>query len=161
MTNKIRYFIANWKMYGDLRSLKTIDNIIKFSKNNKYKNSKIIYCPPYTLLDHFFKKLNKTTIKIGAQNIHENFDYGPHTGFVNSRMIKATGAEYVILGHSENRNLGEDNDIINKKIVSALKSKLKVILCIGETFIQKKKKQTKKVLKKQIQACLKNIKKKK
>ena len=140
MTNKIRYFIANWKMYGDLRSLKTIENVIKFSKENKSKKFNIVYCPQKNLLNNFFNKLKKKSIKIGAQNIHENFDYGPHTGFVNSQMIKATGAEYIILGHSENRNLGEDNTLINKKIISALKSKLKVILCIGETLTQKKKK---------------------
>ena len=53
MTNKIRYFIANWKMYGDLASLKSIKNVIKFSRLSKSKKFKIIYCPPYTLLSDF------------------------------------------------------------------------------------------------------------
>ena len=69
----------------------------------------------------------------------ENDDYGPHTGFINSRMLKSIGANYVILGHSENRNKGETDKLINLKIKSAIKAKLKVIFCIGETLAEKKK----------------------
>ena len=161
MTNKIRYFIANWKMYGDLTSLKSIQKVIKFSRLNKTKKFRIIYCPPYTLLGDFNRIVKKTSIETGAQNIHENFDFGANTGFVNSKMIKNLGVKYVILGHSENRALGEDNKHINNKILSALKSKLTVILCIGETITQKKNKKTKTILKKQIEVCLKGINKKK
>ena len=57
MTNKLRYFIANWKMYGDLKSLKSINKVIKFAKSNKNKRFKVIYCPPYTLLSAFCAKL--------------------------------------------------------------------------------------------------------
>ena len=59
-------------------------------------------------------------------------------------MLKNVGAKYVILGHSENRQIGETNKLINLKIKSALKSGLKVIFCIGETLQEKKKKITKK-----------------
>ena len=55
-------------------------------------------------------------------------------------MLKSVGANYVILGHSENRKKGENDKLINMKIKSALKSKLKIIFCIGETFLKKKKK---------------------
>ena len=55
-------------------------------------------------------------------------------------MIKSLKCEYVILGHSEKRAKGEKDNIINKKIISALQNKLKVIFCIGETSIQKKRK---------------------
>ena len=73
-------------------------------------------------------------------------------------MLKDVGANYVILGHSENRSEGENDKLINAKIKSALKSGLKVIFCIGETLREKRKKITKKILKKQIQLGLKNIK---
>ena len=59
-------------------------------------------------------------------------------------MIKSLKCEYVILGHSEKRSKGENDSIINKKIISALKNNLKVIFCIGETYSQKKKKINKK-----------------
>ena len=160
MTNKIRYFIANWKMYGDLASLKSIKNVIKFSRFSISKKFKIIYCPPYTLLSDFVDTLKKSSIETGAQNIHENYDFGAHTGFINSKMLKNLGVKYVIIGHSENRTLGEDHKQINKKILSAIKSKLNVIFCIGETSFQRKNKKTNIILKKQIMNGLKGIGKK-
>ena len=160
MTNKYMYFIANWKMYGNTKSLNTLDKVIKFSKSKEIKKGRLIYCPPNTLISSFFKKFQKCLIDIGAQNCHENDDYGPHTGFVNSIMLKNIGANYVIIGHSENRRKGETDKLINKKIKSAIRAKLKVILCIGETFSEKKKGKTKSVLSKQIKLCLDKVNKK-
>ena len=76
-------------------------------------------------------------------------------------MLKDVGAKYVILGHSENRQLGESDKLINSKIQSSIKSGLKVIFCIGETLKQKKKKITKRVLFSQISKGLKKIRNKK
>ncbi len=159
MTNKLRYFIANWKMYGDLKSLKSINKVIKFAKSNKNKRFKLIYCPPYTLLSAFCAKLQKSPLSVGAQNCHEEIDYGAFTGNVNAKMIKNSGAKYIILGHSENRVNGDTDITINKKINSALKQKLTVIFCIGETFSQKKRKETNKIIRKQITQGLKGFKK--
>ncbi len=159
MTNKYMYFIANWKMFGGLNSLKSLDKVIKFSKSKEINKGRLIYCPPYTLISSFFKKFRNCQIDIGGQNCHENEDYGPYTGFVNSRMLKNIGANYVIIGHSENRKKGENNKLINLKIKSALKAKLKVIFCIGETLIEKRNKKTNSIISKQIKAGLKNIKK--
>jgi len=157
MTNKYMYFIANWKMYGNTKSLNTLDKVIKFSKSKEIKKGRLIYCPPNTLISSFFKKFQNCLIDIGAQNCHENDDYGPHTGFVNSKMLKNIGANYVIIGHSENREKGETNKLINQKIKSAIRAKLKVILCIGETFSEKKRGKTKSVLSKQIKLCLNKV----
>tara|TARA_Y100001001_G_C7763555_1_gene222588 strand:- start:230 stop:517 length:288 start_codon:yes stop_codon:yes gene_type:complete len=95
MTNKYMYFIANWKMFGDQKSLNSLNKVIKFSKINKNSKFKLIYCPPYTLLDLFYKKLKNTNIEVGAQNCHENESYGAYTGSINSKMIKKVGAKYV------------------------------------------------------------------
>ena len=161
MTNKYMYFIANWKMFGDLKSLDTLDKVIKFFKGfKKNKLLKIIYCPPNTLVYEMSKKLKNSKIEVGAQNCHQNEFYGAHTGFVNSKMLKNIGAKYVIIGHSENRSVGETDKLINSKIKSALNSGLKVIFCIGETLQEKRKKLTKKILKKQIKLGLNKIKKK-
>ena len=138
MTNKYMYFIANWKMYGNLQSLNTLSKVIKFSKSKEIRKGRLIYCPPYTLISSFLKKFQNCLIDIGAQNCHESDDYGSHTGFINPRMIKSVGANYVILGHSENRKKGETDKLINLKIKSAIKAKLKVIFCIGETLKEKK-----------------------
>ena len=162
MTNKYMYFIANWKMFGSLNSVNSLHKIMKFFKNfKKNKYVKIIYCPPSTLIRPMSKKLKSTRIEVGAQNCHEQDAYGAFTGSINSMMLKSVGAKYIIIGHSENRQNGDTNKLINLKIKSALKSGLKVIFCIGETLKEKRKKVTKLVLKKQITLGLNKIKNKK
>ena len=154
------YFIANWKMFGDLTTLNSLDKVIKFSKNIKKNKIKLIYCPPSTLIRRLSKRLKKTKIEVGAQNCHHSYDTGAYTGQVNSRMLKSVGAKYVIIGHSENRQLGDNDKVINLKIKSATRAGLKVIFCIGETLEQKKKKKTNHVLANQIKNGLKSIKNK-
>ena len=107
------------------------------------------------------KKLIKSSIEVGAQNCHENHNFGAFTGSINPKMLKNVGAKYVIIGHSENRQLGETDKLINLKIKSAIKSGLKVIFCIGETFPEKIKKITKRILDKQIKIGLNKVKDKK
>ena len=158
MTNKI-LFIANWKMFGNLNSVKSIESVINLSKKKNYKNAKIIYCPPYTLLNYFVIKTRKTNLDVGAQNCHYEINTGPYTGSISSTMIKKLGAKYVIIGHSENRSNGETNTQINKKIHSAILNNLNVIFCIGENLFEKKNKKTNKILKQQIELGLKKIKK--
>jgi triosephosphate isomerase len=160
MTNKYMYFIANWKMYGNLSSLNTLNKVIKFSKSKEINKGRLIYCPPYTLISSFSKKLKNCQIGIGGQNCHENKSYGPYTGSVNAHMLKNIGAHFVIIGHSENREKGENDRLINLKVKSALEAKLKIIFCIGETLTEKRKKKTKSILSKQIKIGLDGIKNK-
>ena len=118
MTNKLKYFIGNWKMFGDISDFKIVQSISKFL--NKSKNSinkkRIILCVPNTLIYNFKKKLKSKLISIGAQNCHYNQTNGPFTGSVNAHMLKKIGADYIILGHSENRAEGESNELIKKKL---------------------------------------------
>ena len=154
------YFIANWKMFGNSKSINTLNKVIKFSKSKEIKKGRLIYCPPNTLIGSFLKKFQNCLIDIGAQNCHESDDYGPHTGFVNPKMLKSVGANYVILGHSENRKKGENDKLINLKIKSALRAKLKIIFCIGETLSENRRGKTRSILSKQIKLGLNKIKKK-
>ena len=157
MTNKLRYFVGNWKMFGDLGSFKIVRRVHQFSKQSKtlYKKKKIILCVPNTLIAYFNKKLKSKFISLGVQNCHYHQGYGPFTGSVSAAMLKKAGAEYIILGHSENRSEGETNQLIKKKIMSALNQKLKVIFCIGETLNEKKRSKTFSALRKQIKSSLK------
>ena len=157
MTNNI-YFIANWKMHGSTSILNSLNKLINLSKLKKYKNSKIIYFPPFTLIKDFIKKFNKSKISVGAQNCHHVQDYGSFTGSISPKMLKDLGCKYVILGHSENRNDGESDLDVNKKIISALNKNLKIVFCIGETLKEKRKKLTHSVFKKQINRGLKGVK---
>ena len=156
MTNKLKYFVGNWKMFGDFGSLSIIRRIhhfcSKFRKRNK--RNKIIICVPSTLIDFFTKKIKSKFLFIGAQNCHHHKTHGPFTGSVSALMLKKVGAKYVILGHSENRKEGDTNTIIKKKIESALSEKLNIILCIGETLKEKKERKTFYVLRNQIKKTI-------
>ena len=156
MTNNLRYFIGNWKMFGDFNSFKIVKKIdkfyIKFKK--EHKKIKIVLCVPNTLISFFKNKLNSKNILLGAQNCSQHEKEGPFTGSVSASMIKKAGAEYVILGHSENRIDGESPNLIKKKIKSALKENLNIIFCVGETSSERKRGKTFSVLKNQINKSL-------
>ena len=134
MTNNNIYFVANWKMYGNLTSLNALNKVINISRSKFFKKAKFIYCPPFTLLDQFVKKTRNTKIDVGAQDCHFVNGSGPYTGMISANQIKKLGTKYIILGHSEKRSDGDTNQIINKKILISIKEKLKVILCVGETL---------------------------
>ena len=149
-------------MFGGVNSLNSLNKVIKFVKSFKKKKLiKIVYCPPNTLINLMSKKFRNININVGSQNCHEKEDYGPYTSSVNCAMLKNAGAKYVIIGHSEVRQSGESDKLVNQQIQTAIKSGLKVIFCIGETIQQKRKKITKRVLSKQIKLGLNNIKNKK
>ena len=154
--NKLKYFIGNWKMFGDLNSFKIINKIqqfyVKFRKSNK--KSKIILCVPNTLIGFYKKKLNSKIILLGAQNCSQHKNYGAFTGSVSALMLKKAGARFIILGHSENRREGETPQLINKKINSALNENLNVIFCIGETASEKKQGKTLSVLYNQLKSSI-------
>ena len=155
MTNKLKYFIGNWKMFGDFSSFKIIHKINQFShKYQKLNRKKIILCVPNTLIHYFNKKLKSKFISLGAQNCHYHEGYGAFTGSVNASMLKKIGTEYIILGHSENRLEGETNQLIKKKIKSALNQQLNIIFCIGETSKEKKRGKTFSILKTQLKNSL-------
>ena len=156
MSSKSTLFVANWKMNGTPSDLKEINKVADFLKKKFNKFLKIvIYCPPTPLLTYFSKKNLSNLIKFGAQNVSStNIDYGAKTGSLSPKLLKQCGAEYVIIGHSERRLEGENFSKIKKKINTSLNSNLKIILCIGETFKQKKNNKSLAILKMQITKAL-------
>jgi len=92
----------------------------------------IIIAPPFTALTRAYETLNGTNIKLGAQNMYFE-DKGAFTGEISPQFLKDIGVEYVILGHSERRDIFKESDtLINKKLKKALSINLKPIVCIGE-----------------------------
>lgn len=154
--NKTIYFVANWKMNGNLNSINEIEKVFNFFKKNViYKFKKIIFCPPVNLLSFFSAKIKTRLIDFGTQDISKiNINNGSYTGQLSAKMLKDTGANYVIIGHSEKRLIDEDFITIKDKINVALKNKLKIIFCIGENLSHKNKGSSLKVLKKQILSSL-------
>ncbi|MGC9031548.1 MAG: triose-phosphate isomerase [Minisyncoccia bacterium] len=144
--------VANWKC--NPQTLKEAEKIFNFIKNKvKKTKNEIVICPPFIYL---LKFKNSKNLKLGAQNCHFSKNGGAFTGEISPLMLKNLGVKYVILGHSERRALGESDEIIFKKIISAQKVGLNVILCIGETLKEKKANKTFKILKKQLNFIIKN-----
>jgi len=148
--------VANWKMNMDMKeAVCFISGFKKYIKN--VKKNEVVICPPFTLLCELKNLLSKTHIKLGSQNMHFE-DKGAFTGEISALMLKDTGCDYVILGHSERRQYFNENDrLINQKIKTALKHNLKPILCVGETLGQKTSNQTTKIIKNQLLNCLNTI----
>jgi len=147
--------VANWKMNPQsLAEAKRLFNSVKKEIKN-VKKVKIVICPPFVYLANL--KLGKNDLRLGAQDVFWE-EKGAYTGQISPLMLKDLAIEYVIIGHSERRKyLSETDEMINKKLKVVLKTKLKPILCIGETEKEKKAGQTEKVLKSQLEKSLKNI----
>jgi len=147
---------GNWKMNMDVhQSQKLVSEIL----NGLGKDSKaeVIVCPPYTSLSEVNSLLKGTQIKLGAQNMYFE-ESGAYTAEISADMLKSVGCEYVILGHSERRVIfNESDELVNKKIKSALAKGLKPIFCVGELLEQREKGETMKVVSSQIEKGLEGI----
>ncbi len=121
--------VANWKMNPTTaEKAKEIFRGIKNESKN-LKNVNVVVCPPFVYLNELEKINDKSPILLGAQDVFWEKE-GSFTGEISAGMLSGEG--YVILGHSERRELGETDEMVAKKISSAIKSSLKPILCVGE-----------------------------
>ena len=126
----MRYFIGNWKMFGEPKSIGILNKINKFvnsdKNNNKYKT---IITPPFTLLENFSKLYKNKKTSIGSQNCYHKDPFSSNTGSISPYMIKSVGAKYTIIGHSDNRAEGDTSKILKDKVNFALKNKLSFDRC--------------------------------
>ncbi|RCH53888.1 triose-phosphate isomerase [Mucilaginibacter hurinus] len=127
---------GNWKMNLDYNEgLALFSEVINIVKDEATGSQQVVVCSPFIHL-HSLVQLAKgyNNIAVGAQNAHQN-ESGAYTGETSAKQVKSTGAEYVILGHSERRQyFGETNELLAAKTDTALKNDLKPIFCIGETL---------------------------
>ena len=146
--------IANWKMHGFKDDyLHWYKNLSKTADENLFDDLGI--APPFTLLDEC--KTHQSKIKLGAQNISHLPD-GPVTGEISAAMIKNSGADFVILGHSERRELHtETEEVIKYKILEASNHNIHPVLCIGEPKEIYAAKKTEDFLYSQLQGSLNNL----
>ena len=131
-----KIFAGNWKMNMDYEEgLSLFSEVINMVHDEVTGKQHVVVCSPFIHL-HSLAQLSKgyAKVSIGAQNAHQA-ESGAYTGEISAKMIHSTGAEYVILGHSERRQyFGETNDLLAKKTDTALNNSLKPIFCIGETL---------------------------
>ena len=143
---------GNWKMNLNLsEGLALAESIKKYFKEHPLKNAEAVLCTPFIHLAAVSEVLKSSTVQLGAQNCASE-PSGAFTGEVSSDMIKSTGAQYVIIGHSERRTYySEDDALLNKKTLLALKSDLTVIFCCGEVLKEREQNIHFKVVKKQLE----------
>jgi len=148
---------GNWKMNNDIKESEKLIVELKNLLQNVKPKCDVIVCPPFTSLSEASKLISGSMIKLGAQNMHFE-ESGAYTGEVSASMLKSVGCEYVILGHSERRNIfGETDIVINKKIKKALSAGLKPIFCIGELLEERENGTTNDVVKRQVLKGLEGI----
>lgn len=148
--------IGNWKMNGTIEeTLKLVTEI-----NHKLESPEIdvVVAPPFTALYSAYVMLQEMpTLKLGAQNMHWESE-GAYTGEVSGAFLKDISCDYVIVGHSERRQMfGETDDTVNKKMIAAVSQELIPILCIGETREQRSTGKTESILENQLKKALNNI----
>ena len=147
----MRYFIGNWKMFGVPKSVNILNKINSFYSKDKNRNKyRVIITPPYTLIETFSKYFKNKKISIGSQNCYQKDQFSSNTAAISSYMLRSVGAEYTLIGHSDNRGEGDTNPMLKAKVEFALKNNLKVVFCIGENKSEKKNNRTLSVLKKQL-----------
>ena len=127
---RIHYIAGNWKMNTNkAEAVKLAQDLVVALKE---KNGKYMIGVPFVYLDAVSQVIKGSNIILGAQDVAATAN-GAHTGEVSTEMLKDIGVRSVILGHSERRHeIGESDELINKKVRRALSEGLEVVLCIGE-----------------------------
>ena len=145
---------GNWKMHKNVgeavEMVRELDELVADSA------VEVVICAPFTSLSAL-SALGLKKVKLGAQNMYYA-DQGAFTGEISASMLEDVGCEYVILGHSERREIfKEEDELINKKVLKALEVGLKPILCVGETLEQRKAGETEEIVVSQTTLGLKDV----
>lgn len=151
---KRRLIVAgNWKMNGTLQEATAIvQELLKELPADS--EAEVVLCPPFTALASVGQAIKGSRLLLGAQNTYSETK-GAFTGEISPAMLKEIGCRYVILGHSERRQIfGETDELIQKKVRAVVKEGLSVIVCVGETLQQRESNQTWNVIKRQLEINL-------
>lgn len=147
---------GNWKMNLDVSEATELARLIA-EESLKHNDRDILIAPSHTNLYPVYEVIKNSKVLLSAQNMHYE-DKGAFTGEVSARQIKSAGCSYVIIGHSERRNIfGETNDMLNKKIKKALSENLNVIYCVGEKLQERENGVTFEIIKQQLSEGLKEV----
>ena len=146
---------GNWKMNKSLQEGIALVNDLK--EVVKYPNCDVVICTPFIHLATVAEMLKGTPMQLGAENCADKAS-GAYTGEVSAKMVKSTGAEYVILGHSERRQYyNETGEILKEKVLLALENGLKVLYCIGESLEEREADKQNEVVKKELEESVFNL----
>jgi triosephosphate isomerase len=144
---------GNWKMNGTRESVEGLLAGLKLGCE-RIEHAELVVLPPFVYLEQCERALIRTQISWGGQDVCDH-DNGAYTGEISASMLQQFHCRYVIVGHSERRQLyGETNALVAAKFQTALKSGIRPILCVGETAAQHEAGQTLKIVKEQLAAVL-------
>ena len=153
---RTKFIAGNWKMFTNAATGEALARGVAAAVGNSTK-VRVAVCPPAPYLATIAAAVKGSAIGVGGQNCWEKVE-GAFTGEVSPKMLRDVGCRYVILGHSERRQIFKETDaLINKKLLLALTEGLEVILCVGETLDERKCDQCEKVLDTQLTGCLANV----
>ena len=149
--------VGNWKMNGGTAAcVELARNIVRHRPKN-HASAQVALAPPFTALLSVRKIIEKTQVRLAAQNCHWQ-ESGAFTGEVSPPMLKEIGCDFVIVGHSERRHVFfESEDRIAQKLRAVIRHGMRPILCIGETTEERQSDQTSIVITRQLDSALKGV----
>jgi triosephosphate isomerase (TIM) len=137
VVERIPIIAANWKMHKThLEAIQTVQKLSYLLDRKDADRVEVVICPPFTALRSVQTLIDsdRLSYRLGAQNVHPE-DEGAFTGEVSGSMLAALDVSYVIVGHSERRQLlGEDDETVNKKVKAVFRHGMVPIVCVGETL---------------------------
>lgn len=150
-----KWAMANWKM--NMTPTEARAYMTKMVPRLKSKDTEVVFFVPSIDIEAVVSETSGSNILVGAENFYYE-DKGAYTGEISIDMIKDAGCKYVLIGHSERRNIfNENDDLIHKKLLKAIEKDIGIVLCVGESLSQRENGDTFTFIESQLKSAFDNI----